>query len=195
MSNKYPPLKPRTTMAEVEAFRAARKAQGRLINPKTCQVRKFWTNAIDHYNLFKPTDDAVSVYDLFVRNADDEEWVHCTDIPGAIDNVLNARISTPEFEQEYNKRGRARRLVAEMDPLESLFESIVKAVDDCDDLDDIDAFDLVEPKLKAFLAEYFPEDSFQTPASIAFMFIYFEQWRSKRGQWDRRAVALRRKSA
>jgi hypothetical protein len=103
-------LKPRRrgeTAEELQAFLIARIEQGKRINPETCEVRYFWTDGIDPYEVFQPTDESFSVQDCFVRNSESEEWVHISDLLDEICKALDARIETPEFKRKQRDLERA----------------------------------------------------------------------------------------
>jgi hypothetical protein len=77
-------LKPRDghTAAEVQAFLIERIEEGKRIDAETCEIGRWYANAVDIYGIFEVPKEVMCVgNELFARNLPDGTWVWFGDLP------------------------------------------------------------------------------------------------------------------
>jgi hypothetical protein len=85
------------TVADVEAELAERKAAGKLIDPASCTIIKYYAEALDIYGLFDVPDEwRCAGSELFVRNPDADGahryWVWLGHLPEATGKAVLKRL-------------------------------------------------------------------------------------------------------
>lgn len=95
-----PRITPRAglTVAEVDAFHAARKADALKIDPANCMAIRTYCQVIDPYGVLALPEEAdcIGSY-FFVRNLPDGEWVWEGDLP---DDILKEVVRIKQAEPE-----------------------------------------------------------------------------------------------
>ena len=88
-------LKPRgdMTAAEAEAFLADRIEEANRIDPQTCEIIRYYAQAVDLYGIFEVPDEWSCVgNEQFVRNVPNGDWVWAGHLPEDIARALYERI-------------------------------------------------------------------------------------------------------
>jgi hypothetical protein len=82
------------TVTDVEAELADRRAEAKQIDPATCEIFGYYTEALDPYGLFDiPAAWSCVGKEILVRYLPDGFWVWEGDLPEEIHEALRARIS------------------------------------------------------------------------------------------------------
>ena len=82
------------TAADAQAFRAERIEEGKQIDPQTCDIIKYYVEAVDLYGIFEVPDEWSCVgSELFARNLPvDGYWVWFGGLPEETCKALFARL-------------------------------------------------------------------------------------------------------
>jgi hypothetical protein len=100
-------LKPRgdITAAEAQAFLAERIAEGERIDPQSCEIIRYYAEAVDLYGIFEvPREVSCVGNEMFARNLPDGTWVWFGHLPAETYKALYARM-----DRERKARGEGER--------------------------------------------------------------------------------------
>jgi hypothetical protein len=90
------------TKIETQSWLAARREEGRTMNPETAQVVVEYVQMLDPYGIKRHLAEHCVGRQFFARSPGSDEWVWCGDLPDAVHDRLRERLEAGEFVEDDN---------------------------------------------------------------------------------------------